>query len=170
MPSPSSKGCRADRLQSFRVSCSGLLLVLQCDVGRQRPSCLQRSHGSLRVPSGAICGVCFGSCATPSSKDPTPWPPRAGGRWLQSLRMLPPVGSSHSFGIAISARAGDRMGFYFSSKFWNPAPLVECSGACQDAAQWEAALQMLPLSETRVETTLEARICEHFIVKATSSS
>ena len=64
MPSPSSKGCRADRLQSFRVSCSGLLLVLQCDVGRQRPSCLQRSHGSLRVPSGAICGVCFGSCAT----------------------------------------------------------------------------------------------------------
>ncbi|CAE7376448.1 unnamed protein product [Symbiodinium sp. CCMP2592] len=50
----------------------------------------------------------------------------AGGRWLQSLRMLPPVGSSHSFGIAISA--------------------------CQDAAQWEAALQMLPLSETRVET------------------
>ncbi|CAE7256072.1 unnamed protein product, partial [Symbiodinium microadriaticum] len=50
----------------------------------------------------------------------------AGGRWLQSLLMLPPVGSSHSFGTAISA--------------------------CQEAAQWEAALQMLPSSETRVET------------------
>ncbi|CAE7395616.1 PORA [Symbiodinium necroappetens] len=50
----------------------------------------------------------------------------AGGRWLRSLLMLPPVGSSHSFGTAISA--------------------------CQEAAQWEAALQMLPSSETRVET------------------